>query len=536
MSVSEALPRPPHFRGQFRTDLLARALYAEAAGIGRELPVAVAVPDSVDDLIALLSYAIAARVTLVPRGSGSSMSGGAIGPGIVVDLSRWREIGAVDPDRQRIVVGPGALRADVDAAARAAGLRFPVDPSSGAFCTIGGMVATNAAGARTLGFGATRAWVTGLACVFTDGTSGWIRRDDETHVLPIARQLAQLTHSARADLRHPGVRKESSGYALHGDLVDLLVGSEGTIALFTAVELALTPVAHATVTILGGFPDIDSAAAAAVAARAAGAVACELLEETFLQTAASGGVAVPQGARAVLLTEVEGSSQTEADADAGTVAQAFRRAGATTVDIASDPERVAALWSLRHAASPILSRLDPSLKSMQFIEDGCVPPERFAAYVAGVRLALAECGVRGVLFGHAGDAHLHVNPLVDVREHDWKDRISDVFESVTALVASLGGTLAGEHGDGRLRAPMMDRVWSAEAMRLFGTVKRVADPVGVLNAGAKLAAPSARPWEQIKYDPAASTLPEAAASRLAEIERSRGWQRFRLDGFHAGLD
>jgi FAD/FMN-containing dehydrogenase len=532
------LDAPTGFGGVFRTDAVARALYAEAAGIARVIPAAVAVPETRDDLVALVSHAATAGVTLVPRGSGSSMSGGAVGPGIVVDLSRWRAMGSVDVERRRIVVGPGVLRREVDEAARAVGLCFPVDPSSGAFCTIGGMVGTNAAGARTLGYGATRAWVHGLECVFADGSSAWIHRGAPIPALAIPRALGACLADARArDAApfHAGVRKESSGYAIRaavesGDLIDLLVGSEGTLALFTAIELVLAPVPADTPTVLGGFPDIEAAADAAIAARASGAVSCELLEETFLEVARRGEMPVPDGARAVLLAEYDGDSSRAAGAGAEGLAADFRTHGATTVEVARSPERVAELWALRHAASPILSRLDPSLRSMQFIEDGCVPPEQFASYVAGVRVALAEAGVRGVLFGHAGDAHLHVNPLIDVRTTDWRERVRDLLDDVTGLVAELGGTLAGEHGDGRLRAPLLHRVWSADARAWFARVKQAADPAGVLNAGAKVAAPHAEPWEAIKYDAELRPLPSEARAVLTAVERERAWHRYRLDG------
>ena len=142
------------------------------------MPRAVAVPRDVDDIIALLRWARAAGLSLVPRASGSSMPGGAVGSGVVVDLSRMDTIGAPDRTTRRIVVGPGAIRNRVDAAARAVSLRFPVDPSSGAFCSVGGMVSTNAAGARTLLHGSTRRWVHALECVFADGARAVVRRGE----------------------------------------------------------------------------------------------------------------------------------------------------------------------------------------------------------------------------------------------------------------------------------------------------------------------------------------------------------------------
>src|SRR5258708_3824431 len=172
----QKIPAVDGFRGLLRNDAAALAVYSEAAGIGQIIPRAIAVPGDADDVVALAKWAAEHRMPLVPRGSGSSMAGGAIGDGMIVDLSRLRGLGGVDVAARPIRSGPGVLRDEVDAAARAVGLCFPVDPSSGAFCTIGGMAATNAAGAHTMRYGSTRRWVEALDCVFADGSRAEIRR------------------------------------------------------------------------------------------------------------------------------------------------------------------------------------------------------------------------------------------------------------------------------------------------------------------------------------------------------------------------
>ena len=534
------LSPPPDFRGVFRDDDAARAVYSEAAGIAQVLPLAVAVPVDADDVGVLVRWAAAGRVALVARGSGSSMAGGAIGAGVIVDLSPLCWIDPVDVDRRTVRCGPGALRGDIDAAARLVGLEFPIDPSSGAYCTVGGMAATNSAGAHTLKHGAMRGWVSALDCVFADGSRAEVRRGaNAPDVEPVRRFLARapelVAGETQAPSRHPGVRKESSGYGLadfaeSGELVDLVVGSEGTLALIVGVELRLTPVSAATASVLGAFPSLETAVDGATRARAAGASACELLDRTFLDVARSGGEAafVPIEAEAVLLTEVEGDSVEACERSARALESAFRVAGATSVSLALDEAAEHALWTLRHAASPILSRLDPSLKSMQFIEDACVPSAHLAEYVRGVRVALDRQRIRGVIFGHAGDAHVHVNPLVDVREPDWRRRVDALLDEVSELTARLGGTLAGEHGDGRLRAPLLGRVWSPETLSRFVAVKDAFDPAGILNPGAKIAVPGARAVERVKYDPALPSLPSAARSALATVERDRAYHRSRL--------
>ncbi len=533
---------PAGFRGVFRGDHLARSLYAEAAGIARVLPAAVAVPADVDDLCTLVRWARREGHTLMPRGSGSGMAGGAVGPGVIVDLSRFTTMQPVDVSAQSICVGTGALRGQIDAAARLHGLQFPVDPSSGAFCTIGGMIAANAAGARTLRYGATRPWVRALRCVFDDGITAWIRRDTppRLEIPAVARLMATLTqlrqHADVTSLRHAGVRKESSGYAIaesiasDGHLIDLLVGSEGTLALFVEAELSLCPVAGATATVLASFPSLEQATDCARYARALGATACELLDRTFLDVAATGGsTGIDAQAEAVLLIEVDGADAAAAADAAARVADRCRTDGAFDVVSALDAATEHGLWALRHAASPILSRLAPRLRSMQFIEDGCVPPEHFPAYVRGVRAALGRWEMTGVIFGHAGDAHAHVNPLVDVTRAGWRGRVAGLLDDVTALTARLGGTMAGEHGDGRLRAPLAPRVWSAEARAAFANVKASADPSGVFNAGCKIAQADDSAIGTLRHDPEAAPLHAEARVALDRIEHARAWHTFRLD-------
>ncbi len=533
--------RPDGFRGTFRDDMAARAVYAEGAGIARAIPVAVAVPADGDDVAALVRWAHESRTPLVPRGSGSGMAGGAVGSGVIVDLSRLDAIGPVDVEQRRVWVGPGALRGAVNEGARAKGLRFPVDPSSGAFCTIGGMAATNAAGAHTLRYGATRAWITALDCVFDDGTRATVRRcaAPPLEVRAVERFLARAHRdilAAPSRLRaHAGVRKDSSGYALadyarSGELLELLVGSEGTLALFVGIELALVPLPPATSSVLAEFATLEQAVDGAARARTRGASACELLVRTFLDVALEGGAAADIAAdtEAVLLAEVEGADGPAAAAAARTLEQEFSASGATRVRVALEAATESALWSLRHAASPLLARLDPALKSMQFIEDGAVPPERLPAYVRGVRAALATQGVRGVIFGHAGDSHVHVNPLIDVRRADWRERVEALLADVVALTARLGGTLAGEHGDGRLRTPLLDRVWDPATIALFREVKEAFDPERILNPGVKVPLAGQSAIAEIRYDPALPPLPGDARAALDAIDRDRGWARFRL--------
>ncbi len=539
---------PAGFRGIYRSDAIARAVYSEAAGIARIVPAAVAVPADVDDLVTLVKWASASSLPLVPRGSGTSMAGGAIGSGVIVDLSRMNSIGEIDIEHKSVWVEPGAIRGAVNSAAAAKRLRFPVDPSSGDYCTIGGMASTNAAGAHTLGFGSTRKWVLALDCVFEDGSRVVIERGQplpegseviERFILQASDRV--LTEGMKLSTWHSGVAKDSSGYATHafaesGELVDLLVGSEGTLALIVGVKLALIDAAAATTGVLGAFASLDDAVAAAVIARASGAVACELLDRTFLDVAASGEGhspvaaldSIPEGTEAVLLAEVEGDNVQASNLAAGELAQSFEEFGATFVKMASGGAGQDEIWELRHAASPILAKLDPSLKSMQFVEDGAVPAGFLADYVRGVRAALDARDIRGVIFGHAGDAHMHVNPLIDVSKPGWRSDVQGLLDDIVALTAKLDGSLSGEHGDGRLRTPLLDKVWSEQARELFALVKKAFDPRGVLNPGVKIPLGNQSPLGDIKYDPSLAPLPDAARKALDRVADDRAYSDFRL--------
>jgi len=548
VSGMDALARGPDgFRGVFRTDARARAVYSEGAGIAQIVPDAVAVPADAEDVVTLVRWAAAAHVPIVPRGSASSMANGAVGRGVALDLSRLDWIDAVDAARATVRCGPGALRDAVNAAAGAHRLRFAVDPSSGAFCTMGGMAATNAAGTRTVKLGAMRAWVRGLDCVFADGSRAWVRRGEPRPrveaLRTFQRDVARDAMDRGETLVRPGVRKESSGYALaeylrSGDLVDLLIGSEGTLAIFVGLELALAPVPAARASLLASFMTLESAVQGAGRCTELGASAVELLDRTFLAVVRTeaASLSIPAEAEAVLLIEAEGDTPSAADTLALRLADACRRAQAAQVVSAPDEATAARIWRIRHAASPILGKLDPHLASMQLIEDGAVPPERFPDYVRGVRAALDRHRVRGVIFGHAGDAHAHVNALIDVRDADWRERARALLDDVTGLVAFLGGTLAAEHGDGRLRTPLMFRVWDARAMALFVRVKQAFDPLDILNPGVKVPRAGADPLASVKYDLTLPPLPAEARAALDRVVQDRDWAAYRLGLLPEGGD
>lgn len=519
---------PDGFRGAFRTDEAARALYAEGAGIYRIVPAAVAVPEDTDDLIALVRWAGQTGTPLVPRGAGSGMPGGNVGSGVVVDLTRgFRRGPLVDVDARIARAGASVTWQAVNDAAASAGLFLPPNPSSGRFCTIGGMVATNAAGARSLKYGATREWVEALEFVTADGEVGKTgghggapktaaERRYATDVVPWLARHASALEAAR-----PQTRKNSSGYRFAADqaLLPLLAGSEGTLAFVTAVELRLAPQPTRDITVLVPVRSLNELADRLAVFRGTFAVAIELLDRTFLDFARVDDPRIPADTEAVLLATLDQQAvlgMMFKDADPG-------------VFITEDPEEAHELWQLRHRASPILAGLPDHQRSLQVVEDGCVPRDRLAEYIRGLRRIAAACAFEIVIFGHAGDGHVHANVLADVRAADLSARLNRCLADVSALQISLGGTTSGEHGDGRLRAPYLEPLYGATYVEACRKVKAAWDPKGILNPGVKLTADGSRlSADLLKVGAAAPALPAEIERHLRRIEQEAQWDVDRL--------
>ncbi|MBK8003046.1 MAG: FAD-binding oxidoreductase [Gemmatimonadetes bacterium] len=534
-----------------RTDPRLRAAYAEGAGIYRIIPAGVAIPGSLAELQSLVRLAAAEGLGLIPRGAGSGIPGNTVGEGIIVDLREaMPRVLAVDPLHREAVTSANVTQQELNVEAATHGLRLPPDPSSARWATLGGMVSTNAAGARTVRYGAAREWVTGLGVVTADGEAGWLLRSGAARrVLPDAEPdpgasleaLSRFYRDAAPRIRFaaetvaarfPRVRKNTAGYALDRwisteDDVDLLVGAEGTLGLITTIRWRLAPVPAARSSLKVALSSLDDLETAVRALVALDPSAVELLDRTFLELVAQAGLGgQPSGAlpEATLLVEFERETAAAARGVAGDAVRSLRDV-ATDVETALTPEEEHRLWELRHAASPILARLPVSRRSMQVIEDGCVPLPRLGAYVGAIRQGSAEWGIPVVIFGHAGDGNVHVNALPETTAPDWEVRLAGLYRDVNAAAIRLGGTVSGEHGDGRLRAPFLEAQYGTEVMDLFRLVKRSFDPRGILNPGVKLG--SEPPLSHLKVGRDVAEIPADIGWALREIERTGGYARSR---------
>ena len=505
------------------TDIRSRAAYSEGAGIYRIVPKAVAVPQGVEKLQELVRWAAATGRALVPRGAGSGMAGGSVGRDIVVDLSQGFRWMAPDWPGRSLWAGASVTWADVTAAARPFGLRLPPDPSSGAFATSGGMIATNAAGPRSVRCGSVRRWVDAIEIIGADGEARRIKRGEGRW----ERFALSADQQKLVEARFPKTRKSSAGYALDryarsGDELDLLIGSEGTLALVTAVQWRLEPIPSDVAGAALGFGDLERLAAAVPYLVALNPSAVELLDRTLLDLVREAGTPLPEGLEGLLLIEFERET---AAAARGVVGDAVRGLNDQTIHVATAVDRAGleTLWTVRKLASPALARLPATQRSLQLIEDGCVPLEALGRYIAGVRAAAARRGVPVAIFGHAGDGHVHVNALPDVTSTGWRDALAGLYGDAADLLQHLGGTPSGEHGVGRLRAGLLERFYGPAVMALFRDVKETYDPRGILNPGVIIPAPDWTPLADLKVGPATAAIPDDIAARLREVERTAGW-------------
>jgi len=464
------------------------------------VPQGVLIPRVDEDLHWAVKRAREERLPLTLRAGGSGLAGQSVGTGIVADVSReMHRIVSVDPARREAVVQPGVVLADLNRALAPHGLSFAPDPSSGDFCCIGGMLANNSKGARSVKYGTTAEHVNWVRMLLADGSEVLLEkgfRPPDAYGHRALRDVAARIAGRRDDIlaRWPRSRANASGYNLKAclgpeggvDLLPLFVGSEGTLAVFLEAGLGLTPQPAHRALAMVEFAELDAAGRAVLALLPLGPSACELMGETFLEIIRRGEgefpLALDPRCRAILLVEAEGDHREEAEASLDRLLKAAGLAGPLGVRRAGDASERAAIWSFRKAASPLLNRGRGRLKSIRFIEDGAVPTENIPAYMRGVGEILGARGIEVVIFGHAGDGNFHVNPFMDLRDAGHFQQMPLIAREVAHLQADLGGTLSGEHGDGRLRTPFLPLVYG-ELCGLFREIKLLLDPQEILNPG-----------------------------------------------------
>ncbi|TDU87080.1 FAD/FMN-containing dehydrogenase [Kribbella voronezhensis] len=485
-------------RGSVASDARSRALYAADGSNYRAVPDLVVVPADQEDLAVAVSLAAAGGAPVVLRGGGTSMAGNAIG-GVVIDGSRHvNRIVEIDAERRRAVVEPGVVLTHLLAAARPYGLAFGADPSSGSRATLGGMIANNACGAHSVAWGTTADNLLGLDLVLADGTrltvDGAELRGERAG--GIERALHELVERNELLIRRRfgQFSRQISGYALHRllpeygfEVARLLAGSEGGFAATLQATVALTPLPAAKVLCVLGFADsITSADCVPIVLRhgplTMESINSDLVERLPTEVRESAVQAGLPAGRAWLLVELGGADEAAAAEAARQLIEELRDSGSpATASLVTDAGAQVVLWRCRTDAAGLATRRADGAEAWGGWEDAAVPPARLGAYLRGLDEILSRHGLSGASYGHFGEGCIHMRIDFDLLSRRGLTTYRAFVEQATDLVVELGGSVSGEHGDGRARSELLARMYGADGVRLFGELKRIWDPGGVMN-------------------------------------------------------
>lgn len=392
------------------------------------------------------------KIPLIARGRGTGTTGATVPDhgGIVLSFERMRQILEIDPANRLARVEPGVTNQELQLALAEHGFFWPPDPSSMAFCTVGGNLAYNSAGPRAVKYGTVRENTLGLRAVTGLG------EEIKTGVM---------------------TTKGVVGY----DLTRLLIGSEGTLAIITEATLKLTPLPEAKCTLRATYRDIHSAAAAVSAIMAQPVTPCalEFMDGASIEMVRNfSDLQLDDGIGALLMIEVDGPEY-GLDRSAAAIEQAARVEGVVDIYRAKTKEEVAALWKTRKALSPALRSVAPK----KINEDIVVPVSRIPALISGLEQLAEQHRIRIVNFGHAGNGNIHINLLVNPDDSDEMQRAACCLSDTFDLVLKLDGTLSGEHGVGLEKRDFVDREIDPVTLRLMHNIRRQFDPGGILNPG-----------------------------------------------------
>ena len=486
-------------------DHAALTAYAIDAGIYNIRPRAVALPESDQDVERLLALSRERRIPLTARSGGTNLTGNAIGDGIVADFSRLRRVLEINVRDRWARVEPGIVYAELNRACAAVGMKFAPDPSSGDMCKLGGMLANNSAGPRSLKYGSVKDNVVSLDVMLWDGTRldakvyrlGSPECEDLLLRVPPVARLHELIRAHRTAIlaRRLSVSKNSSGYNLVAlaeglergvlDLPRLFIGSEGTLGLITAATIRLVPLPEATATGLFFFTRLADVAQAVTALRALRPSALELIDGHTLDLIGRARFDISEKTAAVLLVEFDESPVTDRLARAAAVCQGLSQAALPA--LAVEPEQQAALWAVRKAIYPTLYRYDAKRHPVNFVDDVVVPADRLPELIAYLEHLFDAQGVKVAIYGHVGDGNAHINPLLDLTDPADFERMTSLSRTIhRAVIDRFNGSLCGEHGDGRVRAEFVKSLYGPELYELFVQTKALFDPERLLNPGVKL--------------------------------------------------
>jgi FAD/FMN-containing dehydrogenase/Fe-S oxidoreductase len=503
--------------GEVRFDDLSRALYSTDASVYQIQPAGVVIPKSREDLVLVVNACRRHHCPITMRGGGTSQAGQTVGHGLIVDTSKHlNRVLEVNVEQRWARVEPGIVLDDLNGALAKHKLRFAPDISSASRATVGGMIANNSAGGRSVVYGKTIDHVLELQVLLADGSVAWCRTVSDAELESLAhgsnlgsacyRQVRTLAqdHAAEIERRYPKVLRRVGGYNLDEfiagrpfNLAKMFVGSEGTLGVVVEAKVNLVPLPAAKVLLTIQFDGLLDALGATPAILRHSPSAIEAMDAFILdhtkvnaelhrlrQTFVTGEPA------ALLCVEFAGDRVEDLAPRMDAVEADLRAQGfGITCHRALTPAAQQAVWHVREAALGLSMSMKGDAKALSFVEDAAVAPERLRDYISDLLEVVARHGTEAGVYAHASVGCLHVRPVVNLKTDDGVRMFESIASDVADLVLKYGGALSGEHGDGLVRSPFMARMFGDELYQAFRTIKQTFDPDGIFNPGKIVDAP-----------------------------------------------
>ncbi len=520
-----------HIVGEVSTAATVRKFFSTDGSVFSVMPQIVVYPRSTDDVrkIARFSWQLAERGKIVPitaRGLGSDQAGAALGEGIVLIFpAHLNKILELDTKKNLARVQPGINYRNFQDTIKTHNRFLPPYPSSIDYSTLGGAVANNAAGERTVKYGSTRDFVRGLQVVLANGEliqTGRLSKRELNHKKGLAtfegelyRQLDGLINDNQNLIQamQKDVSKNSAGYALADvkqadgsfDLTPLFVGSQGTLGVVTEIDLAIVPNNMNRTLVVAGFSKIQEASSVIEDVLKLVPAAAEMVDKHLLEFIEHHypnqlkGLLEPPFPEVLLLIEFDDIGKSVQSKKVKKLLKILKRV-TNDYQVTTDYDERDELWKIRHSAAAVIAHSEGAKKALPIIEDGVVPIHQLDTFVIKIYELFQRYNLDAAVWGHAGNANLHMQPFLDLAAVGDRQKVFKIMDEYYQMVVQLGGSTAGEHGDGRLRAPYLPLLYGAEIYRLFEAVKKIFDPHGTLNPGVKIGVTKADQTRQLRHE------------------------------------
>jgi FAD/FMN-containing dehydrogenase/Fe-S oxidoreductase len=539
-----------NLEGEVLFDDFSRGRYASDASIYQLTPVGIAIPDNSDDAVRALEIAADADVAILPRGAGTSQCGQAVGEALIIDNSKYlRKIMNFNAADRTVWVEPGVVLDTLNAYLRPHGLWFPVDVSTSAQATIGGMMANNSCGARSIRYGNMVHNVLAADAWLTSGNSlKFAEIGEQAHGPALYQWLVDRVRALYAReqdeiaARVPDVQRRVAGYNLDMAAVGpfnmshLLVGSEGTLAYFRRIKLKLSPLPPHKVLGVVHFPSFFEAMDLTQHIVKLEPSAVELVDRTMIELSRENPAfretverSVRGDPEAILLVEFAGDSRTDILKKLESLNELMGDLGLpdSVVEI-KESSLQQAVWNVRKAGLNIMMSMKGDGKPVSFIEDCAVPLEHLAEYTDRLTQVFEKHGTRGTWYAHASVGCLHVRPVLDMRSASGAEKMRAIAEEACDMVRQYKGSYSGEHGDGLVRSEWIERVYGTRLANAFAEIKNAFDPKGLMNPGKIVAATKMDDRTLFRFKPGYGTAPinsglDWSGHEIGDQNRGRGF-------------